>query len=82
MERIGAATYFVLNLVAATIIAGVYVLLALKLSALMTGLVFVCGAGLMLVLKGKTQGGPRYRRGALGGDAQTSITPSRSTSAE
>ena len=55
MERIGAATYFILNLVATTIIAGVYILLALKLSALMTGLVFLCGAGLMLLLKGKTK---------------------------
>jgi ATP-binding cassette, subfamily C, bacterial len=55
MERIGAATYFMLSLVATTIISGVYILLALKLSALMTGLVFLCGAGLMLLLKGKTK---------------------------
>jgi ATP-binding cassette subfamily C protein len=55
MERIGAATYFILSLVATTILSVVYILLALKLSALMTGLVFLCGAGLMLLLKGKTK---------------------------
>ncbi len=58
MERIGAATYYVLNLIATSIIAGVYILLALKLSALMTGLVFLCGCGLMFLLKGKDEGGP------------------------
>jgi ATP-binding cassette subfamily C protein len=55
MERIGAATYYVLTLLATTMISAVYIVLALKLSAAMTGLVFLCGAGLMLLLKGKTR---------------------------
>ena len=55
MERIGAATYYVLHLFATSIIACVYILLALKLSALMTGLVFLCGCGLMFLLRGKTK---------------------------
>ena len=55
MERIGAATYYILNLLATGIVAIVYVLLAIKLSAMMTGLVFLCGMGLLLLLKKKTK---------------------------
>src|SRR5512136_2446797 len=41
MERVGAATYYILNLLATGIVAIVYLLLTLKLSARMTGLVFL-----------------------------------------
>jgi len=54
MERIGAATYYILNLLATGIVATVYILFALKLSAMMTGLVFLCGVGLMFLLEKKT----------------------------
>jgi ATP-binding cassette, subfamily C, bacterial len=54
MERIGAATYYILNLLATGIVAIVYILFALKLSAMMTGLVFLCGVGLIFLLKKKT----------------------------
>jgi ATP-binding cassette subfamily C protein len=55
MERIGAATYYLLNLIATAIVAIAYVLFAIKLSALITGLVFLCGGTLLLLLKGKTR---------------------------
>jgi ATP-binding cassette subfamily C protein len=55
MERIGAATYYILNLLATGIVAIAYILFALKLSAMMTGLVFLCGIGLMFLLKKKTK---------------------------
>jgi ATP-binding cassette subfamily C protein len=55
MERIGEATYYILNLLATGIVAIVYILLAIKLSATMTGLVFLCGIGLLLLLKKKTK---------------------------
>lgn len=55
MERIGAATYYILNLLATGIVAIAYILFALKLSAMMTGLVFLCGVGLMFFLKKKTK---------------------------
>jgi ATP-binding cassette subfamily C protein len=55
MERVGAATYYLLNLLATGIVVIVYILFALKLSALMTGIVFFCGGILMLLLKRKTK---------------------------
>jgi len=55
MERVGAATYYILNLLATSIVAIVYILFALKLSATMTGLVFLCGIGLIFLLKKKTK---------------------------
>ena len=55
MERIGAATYYILNLLATGIVAIVYILFALKLSVMMTGLVFLCGVGLMFLLRKKTK---------------------------
>jgi ATP-binding cassette subfamily C protein len=55
MERIGATTYYILNLLATGIVAIVYILFALKLSAMMTGLVFLCGIGLIFLLKKKTK---------------------------
>jgi ATP-binding cassette subfamily C protein len=55
MERVGAATYYLLTLLANAIVTVVYLVLTLKLSTLMTGLVFFCGAGLIFLLRGKTK---------------------------
>jgi ATP-binding cassette subfamily C protein len=55
MERIGAATYYILNLLATGIVAIVYILFTIKLSGMMTGLAFLCGIGLLLLLKKKTK---------------------------
>jgi ATP-binding cassette subfamily C protein len=55
MERIGAATYYLLSLIATAIITLAYILFALKLSVSITGLVFLCGGVLILLLKGKTK---------------------------
>lgn len=42
-DRVGAATYFLLHLMATSLVTLVYVLVALRLSPPMTGLVFLCG---------------------------------------
>ncbi|MEW6375361.1 MAG: ABC transporter ATP-binding protein [Thermodesulfobacteriota bacterium] len=55
MERIGAATYYILNLLATGIVTIVYILFALKLSATMTGMVFLCGSALVFMLRRKTK---------------------------
>jgi len=55
MERVGAATYYILNLIATGIVTIVYILLAIKLSAIMTGLVFLCGGTLIFILKNKAR---------------------------
>lgn len=55
MERVGAATYYLLNLIVTAIVAIVYIVFAMKLSALITGIVFLCGGILLLLLKGKTK---------------------------
>lgn len=55
VERVGAATVILLGMIADIALGTVYVLLALKLSAAMTALVFVSGAGLLLLLRGKTR---------------------------
>jgi ATP-binding cassette subfamily C protein len=55
IDRIYAATHFLMALIADTAIAAVYVLLALRLSPIMTGFVFACGGALSLLLRGKAQ---------------------------
>lgn len=55
LDRVGNLTSFVLSIIANTIVLSVYVLLALRLSLGMTALVFLCGAGLMLMLRKKTK---------------------------
>jgi len=55
MERIGAATYYILNLFATAIVAIVYLLFAIRISPMITGLVFLCGGGLIFILKKKTK---------------------------
>jgi len=55
MERIGAATYYILNLFATAIVAIIYLLFAIRISPMITGLVFLCGGGLILIFKKKTK---------------------------
>ena len=55
LDRVDMATYSLLAMIVNAAVAAVYVLLALRLSVVMTVLVFVCGAVLLLVLKGKTR---------------------------
>ncbi|MFQ5829304.1 MAG: ABC transporter ATP-binding protein [Candidatus Methylomirabilia bacterium] len=55
VERVGDATSQLLHLFATALVALAYVGLAVGLSPVMTGLVFACAAGLMLVLRGKTE---------------------------
>lgn len=55
LDRVGNVTRFVLSTIANTIVLSVYVLLALRLSLVMTALVFLCGAGLLLMLRKKTK---------------------------
>jgi len=54
VERVGEATDYLLRLLATTLVAIIYMVFALKVSAVMTGLAFACGVGLMLSLRGKT----------------------------
>ncbi|MFQ5931884.1 MAG: ABC transporter ATP-binding protein [Nitrospiraceae bacterium] len=55
VERVGAATYHLLHVMACTIVALVYLVIAAKLSPVMTGLVVACGGGLLLWMKGRTR---------------------------
>lgn len=55
LERVGEATQLFLHLLAAAIVAIPYLVFALRLSAVMTGLVVVCGGGLTLLLRRKTR---------------------------
>jgi len=55
LNRVGGATEALLGLVTQVVLVSVYVLLALRLSPEMSVLVFVCGAGLLLALRGKTR---------------------------
>lgn len=55
LDRVGAATYFVLSMISGITMLLAYVLLALSLSPAMTVLVSLCGAGLLLMLRRKTR---------------------------
>ena len=55
IDRIGAATALLLSLITDVTLVLVYVLLALRLSAAMTIVVFVSGVGLLLALSKKTR---------------------------
>lgn len=50
VDRIGVATYHLLHMTATGIVALVYVLLAIKISAVMTVVAFLCGSALLIVL--------------------------------
>lgn len=54
VERVGEATGHLLHLLATTLVSLTYMAFALKLSAVMTGLVVASGGGLALLLRGKT----------------------------
>ena len=53
IDRASTGAYSLLQLTANSIVAFIYVLLALKLSPIMTALVFLCGMTLLIVTKGK-----------------------------
>lgn len=53
LDRVSTATYYLLFLIANGVVSSVYIVLALRLSAMMTVLVFACGVGLLLLFKGK-----------------------------
>lgn len=53
VQRVGSATYQLLQLLATTVVSLVYVAIALKISTPMTGLVFACGAAMILFLRGR-----------------------------
>lgn len=55
MNRVGAATSFLLTMVTNAFLVSVYALFALRLSPIMSTLVFVSGAVLLLLLWGKTR---------------------------
>ncbi len=55
MERIGEATDHLLYLIATGMVTIPYIVFALRLSVVMTGLVLACGVGLMWLLRGKTR---------------------------
>lgn len=59
LDRVGAATAYLLQLLTGLVLVPVYVALAVKISASMTGLVFLCGAALLLLLRKKTQASRR-----------------------
>lgn len=54
LDRVSEATDHLLRLVATTLVAITYMVFALRLSPMMTGIAFACGGGLMLLLRGKT----------------------------
>ena len=51
VDRVAMATQALLSLISSAVVTSVYLLVALQLSAIATGVVCVCGAGLWLVLK-------------------------------
>ncbi len=53
IDRVGAAAQMLLHLIVNSIVAAVYLALALQLSGIIAGLVFAVGAGLLVLLKGK-----------------------------
>lgn len=55
LDRVGSATFFLLRLLADAALACAYILFALRVSPMMTAMVFVSGAGLLLLPKKKTQ---------------------------
>jgi ATP-binding cassette, subfamily C, bacterial len=55
IDRISTAAYFLLALIADITVAAVYLLLALRLSAIMTGAVFACGGALVFLLRGRME---------------------------
>ncbi|MBA3474628.1 MAG: ABC transporter ATP-binding protein [Rubrobacter sp.] len=55
LERVNIATNQLLSLFATAVVTAIYILLAVALSPTMTGLVFACGAVLLLLLRGKTR---------------------------
>jgi ATP-binding cassette subfamily C protein len=55
VERVGNATYCLLTLLATAAVTIAYIGLALRISVVMTGLVFASGGALVLLLQGRTR---------------------------
>jgi ATP-binding cassette, subfamily C, bacterial len=55
LDRVGLATLCFLQLLSGITLACIYILVALHLSMAMTALVFICGAGLLLLSKRRSQ---------------------------
>jgi ATP-binding cassette subfamily C protein len=55
LDRVDQATFYLLRILTNAILASVYVLFALRLSAVLSALVFVSGMGLLLLFGRKTQ---------------------------
>ncbi len=55
LDRVSLATSLLLLLATNAVMIVIYVLLALRLSAVMTAIVFLCGMGLLLVLRRKSR---------------------------
>jgi ATP-binding cassette, subfamily C, bacterial len=55
LQRVNMATYHLLFLIATAMVTAVYLLLAVVLAPTMTGLAIVCGAGLLLSIRGKAR---------------------------
>ena len=55
LDRVGGATAMLLRFTTSSIMVLIYLVLALQLSAAMTGTVFVSGAGLLLLLRTKSR---------------------------
>ena len=55
LDRVGLATLDLLRLISNALLVGVYVLLALRLSVVLTALILVSGAGLLLLLRKQTR---------------------------
>lgn len=59
IERITTGTSFFISLIASSIILAVYLIFALKISGIVTGLIFIVGILLLLLLKRRTQSAGR-----------------------
>ena len=68
LDRVDLATYSLLAIAVNSVVASVYIILALRLSVTMTVLVFACGATLLLLLKGQ------MRKARLSGEALSAAT--------
>ena len=68
LERVGDATYYLLSMVSTILVTSGYLALALRLSVEMTALVFVCGTGLLVLLRKAT------RKARTGGEEISAAT--------
>jgi ATP-binding cassette subfamily C protein len=55
LDRVSIATYRLFSFLPSAVLTAIYMLLAVALSAKITALAFACGAGLLLLVRGKTR---------------------------